>query len=311
MTRVVFGGKPASREEWRAAILELSPTLDLVMDPASCDPATVDILLYEPSGPVSDLAPYAGAAAVQSLWAGVETIITNPTLPDNVPLLRMVEDGLRLGMTEYVTGHVLRIHLQMEQQRKWQAAREWGRENPPLAKDRRVGIIGLGALGSDAAEKLTMLGFDVAGWSRSAKSLPGVRCLNGADGLDELLRRSEIVVLLAPQTAETIGLLNAERIAMMPRGSHIINAARGPLIDDAALLAALDTGQIASAVLDVFDTEPLPQSHPYWGHPSVTVTPHVASATRAETAAVTIVEQVRRFETGEPFQNIVDRQSGY
>lgn len=311
MTRVVFGGKAATRDVWKHAILRLAPELDLVMNPDDADPSETDILLYEPNGPITDLSAYKNVAAIQSLWAGVETIVTNPTLPEEPALLRMVEDGLRLGMTEYVVGHVLRLHLQMEQQRDWQQNREWGLENPPLAKDRRVGIIGLGALGQDAAEKLVILGFNVSGWSRSKKSIDGVRCLNDETGLQSLLGTTDILVVLAPQTPQTLKLLNAERIAIMPRGAHIINAARGPLIDDTALLAALDSGHIASVVLDVFNEEPLPQSHPYWGHPSVTVTPHIASATRPETAAETIVEQVRRFEAGEPFQNVVNRNIGY
>lgn len=311
MTRVLYAGDPAEARAWADRLLALRPDLDLTLDADAIDPADVDILVYEASGPVQDLAPYAGAAAILNLWAGVEAVLANPTLPDGVPLCRMVEDGLTEGMTDYVCGHVLRLHLEMDRHRERQARGEWSTDNPPLSRNRTVGIVGLGALGRDAAERLAFLRFDVSGWSRSAKDIPGVRCLHGPDGLETLLAGSEILVLLAPLTPETENLLDADRIASMPRGAHVVNAARGPLIDDAALLAALDTGHLASATLDVFRVEPLPADHPYWSHPSVTLTPHIASITRPETAARAVVEQIARHERGEPFAHAVDRSRGY
>lgn len=311
MTRVLYGGKTREADAWRDAILALKPDLDLILDPVECDPASIDILLYAPSGPIQNLAPYAGAAAIQSLWAGVETILGNPTLPEHTPVLRMVEDGLTIGMTDYVVGHVLRAHLGVQRQQEDQQAGRWGEDGPPLSQDRRVGIVGLGALGRDAAEKLAALHFRVSGWSRSPKALTGVTCLSGTDGLQQLLGTSEILVLLVPLTPATNGLIGADALSRLPEGAHIINAARGPLIDEDALLEALDTGKIETATLDVFDTEPLPQGHPFWSHPRVLVTPHIASATRPPTAARTILEQVSRFEAGKPFLHIVDRERGY
>jgi len=311
MTRVLYAGDPGEATAWRDRLLALRPDLDLSLDIAGTDPASVDILIYEASGDVQDLAPYAGVAAIQNLWAGVEALLANPTLPDGPTLCRMVEYGLTEGMTDYVTGHVLRLHLSMDRHRARQGRREWSTDNPPLSRNRKVGIVGLGALGGDAAEKLAFLRFDVTGWSRSPKSIDGVRCLHGASGLATMLAESEIIVLLAPLTPETENLIDAARIAMMRPGVHIINAARGPLIDDDALLSALDSGQVGSATLDVFRVEPLPTDHPYWGHPSVTITPHIASITRPETAAAAIIEQVERFERGEPFAHVVDRANGY
>ena len=311
MTRVLYGGKTKCAQVWSDAILALEPSLDLVLDPDACPPDSVDLLLYEPSGPINDLKPYAGIAAIQSLWAGVETLLANPTLPGVVPLLRMVEDGLTIGMTDYVVGHVLRAHLEVNRLQEDQRAAIWGDENPPLSTDRRVGVIGLGTLGRDAAEKLAALRFRVSGWTRSEKTIAGVTCLHGTDGLAQMLSESEILVLLAPLTQETEGMIDANALARMPIGAHLINAARGPLVDEDALLAALDKGQIASATLDVFCTEPLPQSHPFWSHPRVFVTPHIASATRPPTAAQTIIEQVARFEAGKPFLHVVDRDRGY
>ena len=298
-------------EVWRKAILALKPDLDLVMSPDDCEPESVDIVLYEPSGTIKDMTRYAGVAAIQSLWAGVETLLENDSLPTEPPLLRMVEDGLTLGMTEYVVGHVYRAHLGVVLQQQDQAKFTWGTSNPPLAKDRRVGLIGLGALGRDAAESLAALNFDVRGWSRTQKQIEGVRCLSGSEGFQELIATSDILVLLAPHTPETENLMNKATFAAMPRGAHLINAARGALVDEDALLDALDTGQIATAVLDVMREEPLPQTHRFWSHPNVLITPHIASVTRPETAAATIITQVERFETGQPFLHTVAREKGY
>jgi len=311
MTRVLYAGDPAEARAWRKRVLAIRPDLDFRLDIEGTDPESVDILVYEASGGMQDLTPYTGVAAIQNLWAGVETVLANPTLPEGPVLCRMVEDGLTIGMTDYVAGHVLRLHLEMDGHRERQARGEWSTENPPLSSDRTVGIVGLGALGRDVAEKLAFLRFDVSGWSRSAKEIGGVRCLHGAGGLETLLAESEILVLLAPLTPETENLLDREAIGRMRRGAHVINVARGGLVDDDALLAALDSGQVGSATLDVFRVEPLPEDHPYWSHPLVTISPHIASITRPETAAKVIVEQVERFERGEPFAHAVDRKSGY
>ena len=311
MTKILYGGKPSMAADWRDALLALKPDLDLVMSPDDCTPQEVDIILYEPSGAIQDIREYSEIAAIQSLWAGVETLIESDVLPVGPPLLRMVEDGLTHGMTDYVVGHIYRAHLGVVRQQSEQAKGVWGTVNPPLARDRKVGIVGLGALGRDAAEKLHELRFNVSGWSRTAKEIDGVRCLCGPDGFQQLLAESEILALLAPHTPETENLLDAGAFAAMPKGSHLINAARGALVDEDALLAALDSGQIATAVLDVMLEEPLPSSHPFWQHPNVLITPHIASVTRPETAAATIIEQVERFETGRPFLHTVQRERGY
>ncbi len=311
MTRVLYGGKTVTADVWRSALLAQRPELDLVMPGDGHDPGSVDIVLYEPSGPIQNMAPYSGVAAIQSLWAGVETLLRNESLPTGPPLLRMVEDGLTLGMTEYVVGHTYRAHLGVAAQQKDQAQGIWGAWNPPLAQNRRVGVVGLGALGRDAAETLSRLRFDVSGWSRTPKEIGGVRCLFGEDGFRTLLTDSEILILLAPLTPETENLIDGAALAAMPEGAHLINAARGPLIDEDALISALDTGHIATATLDVMCTEPLPPEHRFWTHPNVLVTPHIASVTRPETAAVTIIEQIERFESGKPFLHTVERERGY
>ncbi len=271
-------------------------------------PEQVDYIVYAPNSDVQDFTPYTRLKAVLNLWAGVEDVAPNTTL--TVPLARMVDHGLSRGMTEWVTGHVLRHHLGMDAHILGQDG-VWRKDIPPLARDRPISILGLGTLGQDAATALTILGFPVTGWSRSEKSIDGVTCLHGDVGLRQTLSGAEIVVLLLPDTPATRDILNAETLALLPRGAVIINPGRGPLIDDDALLAALDSGQVGHATLDVFRTEPLPANDPYWAHPKVTVTPHIASETRSETAAEVIAENIRRGESQEPFLHLVDRSLGY
>ncbi|MGX0877331.1 glyoxylate/hydroxypyruvate reductase A [Roseovarius sp. MBR-154] len=271
-------------------------------------PEEVDYIVYSPNSTVQDFTPYTRAKAVLNLWAGVENIVDNPTL--RIPLARMVDHGLTQGMVEWVTGHVLRHHLGMDRHILGQDG-EWRAEAPPLASDRRVTVLGLGALGEACARMLVRLGFAVTGWSRRPKDIPGVSCLSGDAGLQAALNAADILVLLLPLTDETENLLNADTLARLPEGAMIVNPGRGPLIDDDALIAALDRGHVAHATLDVFRVEPLPADHPFWAHPKVTVTPHIASETRPETAAEVIAENVRRGESGEPFLHLVDRERGY
>jgi glyoxylate/hydroxypyruvate reductase A len=302
----------AGNDSWReyhepllAAFEEFELSANLVTE---AEPAEVDYIVYSPASSLRDFAPFTGAKAVLSLWAGVERIVANPTL--TIPLARMVDPGMTRSMVEWVTGHVLRYHLHMDAHIV-NPGHRWAPEAPPLADERRVCILGLGALGSAVADALRALGFDVSGWSRSHKTLDGVRCHHGAEGLHTALSTAEIVVLLLPDTPDTRNTLDADAIAAMPKGARILNPGRGPLIDDAALIAALDAGHVAHATLDVFRTEPLPPEHPFWHHPKVTVTPHVAAATRPRTASREIARNIARGEAGEPFLNLVDRTRGY
>ena len=271
-------------------------------------PAEVDYIVYAPNSSVQDFSPYTRLRAVLSIWAGVERIVSNKTL--NVPLTRMVDEGLTRGMVEWVTGHTLRHHLGMDVHIKGLAGR-WQVNVPPLAQDRPVTILGLGALGSACAAALSALGFPVTGWSRSPRNIPEITCFYGPDGLRKALRTAQILILLLPDTAATSNAINAETLAHLPRGAVILNPGRGTLIDDSALLAALDSGKVGHATLDVFRTEPLPPDDPYWHHPHVTVTPHLASETRPATASRMIAENIRRGVAGEPLLHVVDRTLGY
>ncbi len=306
---VLFAGRP---QRWP----EFEPHLNTACQAAGLDvkittelpPGEVDYIIFAPTGELQDFTPYTHAKAVLSLWAGVEQIVGNDTL--RIPLTRMVDTGLERGMTEWVTGHVLRYHLGMDRHIQ-NPDHIWHPEVPPLAADRPVSILGLGTLGQACAKALVGLGFPVTGWSRSPKDVAGITCVSGPEGLTQALQTGQITILLLPNTPETHNTINADTLAQMPKGAFLINPGRGPLIDDDALIDALDADHIAHATLDVFRVEPLPTDHPYWAHPKVTVTPHIAADTRPDTSAQIIAENIRRSEAGEPLLYLVDRGAGY
>jgi len=310
MLNVLFSAKPAAWAEYEtplnAAFAKAGIAANLSLDQS---PEDVDYIIFAPNGPVSDFRPFTKTKAVMGLWAGVETIVDNATLTQ--PLCRLVDESLTNGMVEWVTGHTLRHHLGMDTHILLQDGIWRDDSFPPVAANRPVTILGIGALGAACGQALDALGFPVTGWSRNAKDIPNIRCLHGDDGLREALTGAQIVILLLPQTPETIDILNADTLGLMAKGGFVINPGRGPLIDDAALLDALNSRQIAHATLDVFRTEPLPKDDPFWAHPQVTVTPHIASTTRPETAAEVIAENIARGEAGEPFRYLVDRGRGY
>lgn len=301
--KVLFAAPAAMWPDWAPALRAACPEMELTRDG---DPTSFDAIIYAPGGEIEDLSPYRNARLVQSLWAGVERIVTNPTLTQ--PLARMVDPGLAQGMAEYCTGWVLRAHLGMDryaQDGVWRNG-----QVPPLAHEREVVILGMGELGRAVAAMLAPIGFRLTGYSASGRPVGGVEVLAG-DRLDQALQRAEVLISLLPDTPGTRGLLNADRLAPLPEGAWLINPGRGTLIDDAALLAALDRGPLAHAVLDVFHHEPLPAGHPFWTHPGVTVTPHIAAETRPETAAPVVAANLRRAMSGQPVHHLVDRAKGY
>ncbi len=271
-------------------------------------PHEADYVIYAPNPEFRDFGVCTRAKAVMGLWAGVEDVLANGTLTR--PLTRMVDPGLTEGMVEWVVGHALRHHIGMDAHIV-NPDQVWRFEPPPLARDRQVAVLGLGQLGGACARALAALNFRVTGWSRRPRDVDGVTCLYGQGGLEATLARAGILVLLLPLTDATRNLLDSGTLALLPDGAFVLNPGRGQLIDDEALLAALDTGRIAHATLDVFREEPLPRDHPFWAHPRVTVTPHQASETRPESASETIAENIRRHEAGEPMLHLVDRAAGY
>lgn len=310
MLNILFSAAPSQWDDYRAPLMAACAAagLDVAL---SCDhaPGDVDYIVFAPDGPVTDFTPYTRCKALLSLWAGVETIVDNPTLTQ--PLVRMVDDSLTRGMVEWVVGHTLRHHLGMDAHITGQDGVWRNHVYPPLASARPVTILGLGALGLACGQALTALDFPVTGWSRSPKTTPDIRCVHGDDGLATALTGAHIVILLLPDTPATTNTLNADRLALLAPGAFIINPGRGPLIDDTALLAALDSGQIAHATLDVFRTEPLPKDDPFWAHPQVTVTPHIAATTRPDTASQIIAATIKRSQAGLPLMHTVNRKAGY
>ena len=271
-------------------------------------PCEVDYIIYAPSSSMQDFSPYTKLKAVLNLWAGVEGVTNNKTL--NVPLARMVDSGLTDGMVEWVTGHTLRHHLGIDKHIHGQDG-VWRSYVPPLAKDRVITILGLGTLGTACGIALKRLGFNVRGWSRREKRVDGIICFYGDDQVDSSLMDADIVVLLLPDTPLTQNILNQHTLNLLKRGAFVLNPGRGPLIDDDALLAALDSGQIEHATLDVFRIEPLPQNHQYWSNNKVTVIPHKASETRPKTASQVIAMNIERAENGQELLYLVDRENGY
>ncbi len=263
-------------------------------------------------GPTPDqLASLPDLEWVQSTWAGVEAVID--AVPEHVVIARMVDPELTRTMTEAVLAWTLYLHRDMPTYAAQQARREW-RELPLVrASDRRVAVLGLGALGSAAARRLGDHGFDVLGWSRSLKQIDGVHSTSGDGGLVRTLQHADIAINLLPDTPATRGLLGADAFAAMPTGSRVVNFGRGPTIDDDALLAALDSGSIGHAVLDVFAVEPLPPDHRYWSHPNVTVLPHISGPTSPDTAADIVAANLRAYfaEGSLPTDALVDRRRGY
>ena len=312
-TRVIgLSVDPAEVPEWTQE-LETAITasgLPVRLD-ANADPAGVDYLVYNIDGGLTEFSDYPRLRAILNTWAGVESVVGKVHWPAHVPFCRMAEDGMTEGMSEYFVGHTMRYILDIDRAIAQSAEGVWQKYSPRLARQVPVGVLGLGVLGQATAAKLVTLGFPVHGWSRSQKHLPDITCHSGADGLKSVLSVAQILILILPLTDQTRHVLNAESIALLTDGACVINAGRGPLIEDDALLSALASGQVRHATLDVFATEPLPADHTYWRHPNVTVTPHIAAETRFDTAAAAILEQIRRDFAGEPLLQVVDPAAGY
>jgi len=261
--------------------------------------------------PPGELKKYPNLKCIGSLGFGVDHILRDPDLPPGVPVTRLVDPGMIAAMSEYVLAAVLTHTRQFDLYRQDQAQKKWTARIPKRPQDVRVGVMGLGHLGADAALKLRALGFAVAGWSRTAKQVEGVRSFAGDSDLDLFLAQADILVCLLPLTPATRGILNRRTLAALPKGAYLVNAARGEHLVEEDLLEAIESGHLSGACLDVFRKEPLPETHPFWGHPRVTVTPHVASLTYPKAVAPQIVENYRRVRAGRPPLHAVDIRRGY
>lgn len=302
-------------EDWRARFAALLPDMPVVILGEPFDRRSVHYVASwkHPEGSLSGLP---NLAAVFSLGAGVDHLFADTRLPE-VPIARVVDPDLTTRMSEYIVLHCLRYLRQQPRYDRQQRETVWDDDrHQPAARSVRVGIMGLGELGQDAARKLQVMGFDVAGWSRSPKTVGGLATFAGSDGMVDFLARTDILVSLLPLTPDTRGLIDAKLLAGLAQGGRLggpflINAGRGGLQVEADILAALEAGTLKGATLDVFETEPLPAASPLWSHPAVTVTPHNAAMSEPEAVATLIAAQIRRLEAGEPLEHVVDPARGY
>ncbi|HZM35914.1 MAG TPA: glyoxylate/hydroxypyruvate reductase A [Burkholderiales bacterium] len=299
--KVLFASRSESAEDWLPRLRAALPG-DEFIERGDADVA----LVADP--PPGTLEKLGGAKLIQSLWMGVENLVADPALPRHVPLARLVDPGMVAAMSEMVLAHVLDWHRHLYLYRYHQGNVTWRQLEQKLASDRTVGILGLGTLGTDAARKLVALGFNVVGYSRRPKDIAGVRRVTD---LQLFFEQTEALVCLLPLTPQTRGILNAENLKSLRQGGCVINLARGGHVVSADLIAALDSGHLAHAYLDVFECEPLPADDPLWRHPSVTLTPHVAALTEPRTAVPVVVENIERVRRGKAPLHLVDREAGY
>jgi len=301
-------------EEWDAEIARMSEHRAVRVWPYLDDPAEIEYaIVWKP--PHGALKGFPNLRVIFSMGAGVDHLVGDPEMPD-VPIVRFVADDLTEHMSEYVLHHVLLHHRRHLEYAAQQARKEWRPLPQPAARDVRVGVMGCGVLGANAAGKLAAIGFRTSGWSRTRKTIPRVTAYAGSEEFLSFLSVTDILVCLLPLTPQTRGLLGAKLIAAMADdgklpGRVLINAGRGGLQNEEEILASLENGALWAASLDVFETEPLPETSPLWDHPRVVVTPHNAAVSNPEALFDYVLEQISRFESGLELENVVDLQRGY
>lgn len=305
---VCFPGEGAAR--WAQALAVHLPEAEILEWTAETPAAAADYLAaYKPPPELFTREPR--LRAVFNIAAGVEALLAVPTLDPALPLFRLQDAGMAEQMADYATYAVLHWYRAFDRYAAQAARGEWRPLAPRAKSDFAVGVMGLGEMGGAVARRLAALGFPVRGWARSPRRLAGVEAFAGADGLAPFLAGTRVLIAALPLTPATQGIVDRTALATLPAASHVVNVGRGGLVVERDLLAALDTGQLAGAMLDVFDDEPLPPEHPYWRHPRVIVTPHVSAITLREESMAQIADRIRRFHRGEPVPGRVDRARGY
>ncbi|MCK0197290.1 glyoxylate/hydroxypyruvate reductase A [Ancylobacter sp. 6x-1] len=294
---------------WREALTAELPELDFRVAPEIGDPSEVSYALVW-SPPAGFFAGFPNLKLVTNLGAGVDALVRRDDLVP-VPISRLNDPGMVQMMASYIIFAVTRYARDIPVFEEAQRRGEWTYVHPRALSEIRVGVLGLGELGGPAAAALARMGFTVSGWSRSAKRIEGVTSFTGRDGLEHILSDSEIVVVLVPLTRDSEGLIGAAELALMKKGAKLVNASRGRLVDEPALIAALASGHLGGATLDVFVEEPLPASHTLWTTPNVLITPHIASITVPSGAARDVAESIRRVRRGEPPLHEVHPMRGY
>lgn len=307
--QILYKSDPQRGALWQQWLAQHAPDIQLHLWPEIGDPQEIEVLIaWQP--PETLMETFPNLKVLLSVGAGADQFDL-AALPPDLPVVRMIEPGLTQGMVEYVTFAVLGLHRDMVRYLRQQREEKWLAHSVKPAATRRVGVMGLGELGQAALRQLASFGFDCAGWSRTPRKLDGIECFHGAAQLDAFLARSDILVCLLPLTAETRGLLNRDLFSQLPRGAALVQAGRGAQLNHQDLLDALDSGQLGAAVIDVTDPEPLPPAHPFWRHPAIWLTPHIASQTQNESAVAALLENLRRYQRGEPMVGLIDRTRGY
>ena len=309
---IIKSGGTAAMAQWTALFAQCAPHVtvhDWNHPPA--DRALIDFaLVWEPDA--GQLATFPQLKAVLSSAAGVDHILADPLLPAHLPIVRMVTAESQQRMAEFCLMATLMLQKNMPRAYAQQRQQQWQEFNPPCtAPDTTVGILGLGTLGGAVARQLRAVGYAVQGWSQTRKQIDGVRSFCGAAELPAFLQRSQVLVCLLPDTPATRGILNAPLFAQLPRGAQLINAGRGTQLVDADLLAALGSGQLDSALLDVAEPEPLPPTSPLWGHPRIILTPHIAASASRPAKARQAARAMQEWQAGRPLSNRFDRGLGY
>ncbi len=306
---LLFYSEVDDAEAWRRELVRRLPGLEVRLWPDVGDPKGIEAaLVWRP--PPGLLASLPALRAVFSLGAGVDDLLADPTLPD-VPLCRMVDPSLVATMGDFVLAVALYYHRAFDRYAELQRACRWHTRLPRPLVETRVGVMGLGEIGAPVAERLRGAGFTVRGWSRSRRSLAGVSCFAGAEERDAFLAEVDVLVCLLPLTPETRGVLNAELFARLPAGAVLVHVGRGGHLVEEDLLDALDRGHLRGAWLDTVPSEPLEADHPFWRHPRIRITPHVAAYGLPETGAAFVADNLRRLRDGRPLRGLVDRARGY
>ncbi|MBN8195221.1 2-hydroxyacid dehydrogenase [Thalassospira povalilytica] len=295
---------------WKEAMVARLPGAKIVTGDENYDPETIDYALFwkQPQGLIKTLS---NLKAIFSLGAGVDHVVSSPSLPADLPVIRLEDAGMADQMVQYHLYAALHFMRDFDIYSGQQAKADWTQHPVARISKCRIGVMGLGALGAAVATALSSLGFGVSGWSRSMKAIDGITTFAGKETLGEFLGQSDILICLLPRTSETENVLNSTTLSFLPKGAAIINAARGAMINEADLLRALDTGHLRGAFLDVAVTEPLPESHPFWDHPKIRITPHIAAETRIEESVEQIAENIDRINRGETPRGLVNRETGY
>jgi glyoxylate/hydroxypyruvate reductase len=294
---------------WARYFAEHAPDLDFRVWPDAGDLNQVEYLIAW-QAPPEFLAALPRLKVLFSSGAGIDHIDVS-AVPAHIPIVRMVEPGIIDGMVEYVSLAVLALHRDYFDYVEAKAKRIWAQLEVPPACARSIGVMGMGVLGRAVLERLATYGFRLRGWNRSLREMAGVESFAGAEQLNAFLEGCDVLICLLPLTSATRGILDRNLFSALPSGAALINVARGQHLVESDLLEALNSSHLSRAILDVTDPEPLPDAHPFWAHPRVFLTPHVASMTQPETAAPILLENLRRHQRGEPLADLIDRSRGY